>query len=338
MKIDRYTAKKVLVIDDDPTCLSAIREILNDRYQLFYAITGSEALTVVDLVNPDLILLDLQLPDISGFEVCAVLKSCPTTLNIPIIFITSSGTIENEIKALEMGANDFLSKPIQSHVLNLKVDIHISLTSVRLLEESHTDAISMLSEAGHYNDSDTGMHIWRMAAYAELITKEMDLGRTYSHILRNAAPLHDTGKIGIPDHILKKPGALTPEEWVIMKQHSQIGYDILSKSQAPIFKMAAQIALHHHEKWDGSGYPYGHKEERIPLEARIVAIADVFDALTTARPYKEAWPIDEAFKFIASNSGTHFDPAITSIFLTCQQQVTKIKLEYCDKASEEGEI
>jgi putative two-component system response regulator len=183
----------------------------------------------------------------------------------------------------------------------------------------------MLGEAGHYNDPYTGDHIWRMAAYSSAIARAAGWTPVQVDIIELAASTHDTGKIGIPHGILKAPRQLNAEEWVIMKTHSQIGYEILSKTDNPVFKMAAEIARYHHEKWDGSGYPLGLSGEDIPEAARIIAIADVFDALTTKRPYKEPWSLEETVKVMQENSGSHFDPRLLALFLGIMPEILTIK-------------
>jgi putative two-component system response regulator len=183
----------------------------------------------------------------------------------------------------------------------------------------------MLAEAGHYNDTETGEHIWRMATYSHLLALAAGWDKDDAKLLEMAAPMHDTGKIGIPDAILQKPGKFTAEEWDIMKQHSRIGYDILSKSHAPLFKLAAEIALNHHEKWDGSGYPNGLAEEAIPESARIVAIADVFDALCMRRPYKEPWPLERILPKLHELAGNHLDKRLVTIFIDIMPQILEKK-------------
>ncbi|MDH3605196.1 MAG: HD domain-containing protein, partial [Candidatus Tectomicrobia bacterium] len=186
-------------------------------------------------------------------------------------------------------------------------------------------AIHMLGEAGHYNDTDTGVHIWRMAAYAAALARSAGWHVDKAAMLELAAPMHDTGKIGIPDAILKKPAKLDADEWVIMKTHAELGHNILSKMDSPLFQMAAEVALHHHEQWDGSGYPQGPAGTAIPESARIVAIADVFDALTMKRPYKEAWTMQAAFEEIQKKAGSHFDPDLVDAFFRIEAEIQTIK-------------
>lgn len=193
------------------------------------------------------------------------------------------------------------------------------------LEQSQRDAISMLGEAGHHNDYNTGVHIWRMADYSALLAEHADYTPKEVELFRLASPMHDTGKIGISDYILQKPMKLKPDEWEIMKTHCAVGYKILSQSESPLFQLAASIALNHHEKWDGTGYPRGLREKAIPKEARVVAIADVFDALTMKRDYKDPWSVKEAFDYLQENSGKHFDPELVETFLSLEDEILKIK-------------
>jgi HD-GYP domain-containing protein (c-di-GMP phosphodiesterase class II) len=193
------------------------------------------------------------------------------------------------------------------------------------LEQSQRDAISMLGEAGHHNDYNTGVHIWRMADYAALLAEHCGYKSKEVELIKLAAPMHDTGKIGISDYILQKPMKLKEDEWEIMKTHCAVGYKILSKSETPLFQLAASIALNHHEKWDGSGYPRSLKGKTIPKEARVVAIADVFDALTMKRDYKDPWSVEDTFAFLQENSGKHFDPDLVDIFISLEDEILKLK-------------
>lgn len=317
--------KKILLVDDEPNNLQLLRQILRDDYQLLFAHNGQTALDAVTAHHPDLILLDVMMPDLDGYEVCRRLKANPLTSDIPVIFITAMGEVDDEAAGFDVGAVDYIHKPVSPAIVSRRVQTHLSLVHIKELEDSQREAIYMLGAAGHYNDNDTGLHIWRMAAYARAIAEAAGWPEDLAERIELAAPLHDTGKIGIPDGILKAPRKLTAEEWVIMRQHTTIGYDILQRSDTPIFKMAAEIALHHHEKWDGSGYPNGLVGNQIPASAQIVALADVFDALTMKRSYKEAWSAEEAVAEIQANSGTHFNPALVELFLNIQPRIIEIK-------------
>ena len=323
--------KKILLVDDEPNNLQLLRQILRTSYQLIFAHNGQSALAAVAAHHPDLILLDVMMPDLDGYEVCRRLKADPLTHDIPVIFVTAMGDVDDEAAGFDVGAVDYIHKPVSPAIVIRRVQTHLSLVHVKELEDSQREAIYMLGAAGHYNDNDTGLHIWRMAAYARAIAEAIGWPEHLAERLELAAPLHDTGKIGIPDGILKAPRKLTAEEWVTMRQHSLIGYEILQCSDTPIFKMAAEIALYHHEKWDGSGYPKGLVGDNIPQSAQIVAIADVFDALTMKRSYKEAWSVEASLEEMRANSGTHFNPALLTVFLNILPKILNIKNEWEEK-------
>jgi putative two-component system response regulator len=306
--------KRVLVVDDEPNNLQLIKQILGDYYQLIFATSGEKALVAAAKHLPDLILLDVMMPEMDGYEVCERLKANPATQDIPVIFVTAMGALEDEARGFDVGGVDYIQKPVHTPIILRRMETHLSLVRMQQLENSQKAAVYMLGEAGHFNDSDTGDHIWRIAAYSRALAQAVGWPEHMLEHIELAAPMHDTGKIGTPHTILKAPRPLTAEEWTIMKLHTQIGYDILKKSDTPMFKMAADIALCHHEKWDGSGYPGGLKGDAIPEAARIVALVDVFDALSTKRPYKEAWTIEDTVAEIHRNSGSHFEPRLVERF------------------------
>lgn len=317
--------RTILVVDDEPINLTALRFTLAADYRLAFARSGQEALDAVARHKPALILLDVQMPGVDGYAVCQQLKANPETEGIPVIFITSLATAGNEKAGFDAGAVDYITKPFSPPLVLARVRTHMSLVRTSQLEKSYRDAIGMLGEAGHYNDSDTGVHIWRMASYAAELAHTIGWNRDDCHQLKLAAPMHDTGKVGIPDAILRKPGKLDAQEWEVMKTHPQMGHDILCRSNAPVFKLAAEVALRHHEKWDGSGYPGGLVGTAIPESARIVALADVFDALTMVRPYKEAWPIDRTVETMLQGSGNHFEPRLVEAFETALPRLLDIR-------------
>lgn len=334
---------RILIVDDEPNNLQLLRQILKGKYQLSMATSGYQALEIAHKMNPDLILLDVMMPELDGYETCVQLKSDPATAAIPVLFVTAKTDPKDEKRGFEVGAVDYITKPVSGPIVLARVETHLALydqqrtMQVQIMQrttdlaESQKAAIHMLGEAGHYNDTDTGMHIWRMAAFSAFLARKSGWHVSRARQLEFAAPMHDTGKIGIPDAILKKPGKLTPEEWSTMQTHAQIGYDILSKSKTPLFQMAAEIALCHHEKWNGSGYPNGLMHDAIPESARIVAIADVFDALTMKRPYKDAWPIAKAFEEIKRGRGQHFDPLLIDCFFDHQLDILQLKEEWDEK-------
>lgn len=303
----------LLIVDDEPQNLAVLRQILAPYYGLAFARSGRDALIAVEKHLPALVLLDIQMPDMNGYEVCRAIKSNPRTEHIPVIFVTGHADVGNEAEGFDAGAVDYIVKPVSPAVVKARIATHLSLVRITRLEQSYRDAIYMLGTAGHYNDNDTGDHIWRMAAYARALAICAGWDKAACDMLELAAPMHDTGKIGIPEAILGKPAKLDADEWAIMKTHSRIGYEILSKSHAPVFRLAAEIALHHHEKWDGSGYPDGLAGEAIPESARIVAIADVFDALSMRRPYKEPWPLEKIVDTMVSERGRHFSPSLVDL-------------------------
>ena len=319
------TRGPILAVDDDPQTLAAIRQILSDQHALAFATSGSTALKVIEKTRPRLILLDIRMPDVDGHTLCRQIKADPRNAQIPVIFVTSLSDAGNEAEGFAAGAVDYISKPLSPAVVRARVHTHLSLVGVNQLETSYREAISMLGAAGHYNDTDTGGHIWRMAAYARALAEASGWRQDACDTLENAAPMHDTGKIGIPGHILRKPAKLDAQEWATMKTHTTIGHAILNQSDAPVFRMAAEVALRHHEKWDGSGYPDGLRGEDIPESARIVALADVFDALTMKRPYKEAWPLARTMATIREGAGSHFEPRLVACFESILEPIMRIK-------------
>jgi putative two-component system response regulator len=315
----------ILIVDDEPINLATLRHILEPQYNLVFARSGASALDAVAKHRPSLILLDIQMPDIDGYTVCRLLKANPESEEIPVIFVTALSDVGNEETGFSAGCVDYLTKPLSTGVVQARVRAHLSLVCASQLEKSQKDAIFMLGEAAHFNDNDTGTHIWRMADYARALAQSVGWTLDGCNLIELAAPMHDTGKIGIPDSILRKASELDKDEWAIMQTHTRIGFEILSKSNAPVFKLAAEIALHHHEKWDGSGYPYGMKGQKIPESARIVAIADVFDALCRKRSYKESWSLDKILGHLSDSAGRHFDPALINKFTAILPQIIEIK-------------
>jgi len=260
-----------------------------------------------------------------GYEVCRQLKRGQSTKGIPVIFVTSRTNEPDEMTGFDVGGVDYIAKPFSASIVLARVRNHLRLVPVESLEESNRCAVHMLGQAGHYNDADTGEHIWRIAAYSRVLAEASGWNEGQTNLIELAAAMHDTGKIGIPDAILKKPGRLDPAEREVMETHTRIGHDILSRSRAPLFQLAAQIALHHHERWDGTGYPCGLRGESIPEAARIVAVADVFDALGTKRPYKDAWPLDALLETLRRSAGNHLDPVMVDRFLALLPRILEIR-------------
>lgn len=333
-------SKKVLIVDDVPRNIDLLKDILTERYQVQIAKSGRVALDIVHRSQPDLILLDIMMPDMNGFEVCEKLKADPNTADIPVIFLTAMTDIQHEQRGFELGCVDFITKPITPLTTLSRVDTHLRLAeenlrkkrvieqTTRELDSSLESAIGMLGEISQIHDTDTGVHMWRMADYCAALARAIGWDEEKVELLKLAAPLHDTGKVGIPHSILKSPNKLTEDEWEVMRQHTVIGHQILIKSEAPLFQLAAEVALGHHEKWDGSGYPNGLSGEAIPQSARIVSLADVFDALTMERSYKRSWTIEESFDHIQQSSGTHFDPELVECFFSIADELRGIKAKW----------
>ncbi len=319
------TKKTILLVDDEPVNLQFLRSALENDYDLKFARNGEIALQAARDFKIDLILLDIQMPDKDGYQVCKELKNDPGTENIPVIFVTALGDEVNEVKGFDLGAVDYLHKPISPHVTRKRIETHLSLVRARDLEQSQKAAIYMLGAAGHFNDSDTGVHIWRMAEYSSILAEAAGLTADRVQEINLAAAMHDTGKIGVPENILKAPRQLTPVERNIIETHTVIGSAILKKGNTDLFDLAAIIARSHHERWDGDGYPDGLKGEEIPEAARIVAIADVFDALTMTRPYKKAWSVERAVAYLKEHAGTHFDSRLVDCFVIAIPQIIESK-------------
>jgi len=320
----------ILIVDDEPNNLAAMRQVLSGTHKLVFAINGEQTIAAALKHQPSLILLDIQLPDRDGYSVCRELKSDERTSDIPVIFVTSFADAGHEECGFAAGAVDYITKPISPAVVLARVHTHLALVQTTRLEQSYREAILMLGQAGHFNDTDTGVHIWRMAAYSHTLALGVGWSEADAEQLELAAPMHDTGKIGIPSHILRKPGPLDTIEWEVMRTHPQVGYDILNRSQAPVFQLAAEVSLRHHEKWDGSGYPSALKRTDIPQSARIVALADVFDALSMKRPYKDPWPIERISQHILDNAGSHFDPELVPVFERVLPQLLTVREHWHD--------
>ena len=345
------TIPKILVVDDEAQTLTLIETVFSDlNYELIFAKDGVEALEKVFSCYPDVILLDIRMPRMNGIEVTKNLKSNNETKIIPIVIFSSLQDVENRVKALEAGADDFLSKPVDITELKTRVSSLIKVKAyndymrnyqkqleneialkTKQIKEASLETIYRLARAAEYRDEDTGNHIKRMSHYAAAIYQK--IGKKESNIeeILYASPIHDVGKIGIPDNILLKESKLTSEEWNLMKQHTTIGGEILKSSPIKLVNLAETIALSHHEKWDGSGYPHGLKGSKIPLAGRVTAIADVFDALTSKRPYrKKPYPVEEAFAIVKKRKGSHFDPDLVGTFLSIKEEILSIKKEYED--------
>lgn len=321
----------ILIVDDEPSNLAIMRAILRDHYRLMFARSGAEAEAAVKRQRPAMVLLDIGLPDTDGVTLCLRLKALDPEKTMRIMFVTGFRDIELEEAGFQAGCVDYIVKPVSPSLVRARVAAHLAQVRASALERSHHDAILMLGHAGHYNDNDTGAHIWRMAAYARALALARCWEPAAAEQLEQAAPMHDTGKLGIPHTILRKNGALDQAEWAIMRTHPAIGHAILSQSSAPVFQLAAEVALRHHEKWDGSGYPDGLAGTAIPESARIVALADVFDALSMVRPYKAPWSIAQITAYVMQNRGTHFEPALVDAFPTVLPTLLDIRSRWAAK-------
>lgn len=327
----------VLVVDDTPENIDILVGILGGDYKVKVAIDGPKALALASKGAPDLILLDVMMPGMNGYEVCKRLKQEPLTSHIPVIFVTALSDVADETQGFELGAVDYITKPVSAPVVKARVKTHLALydqkrlleqevkARTKELEETRFEIIRRLGRAAEYKDNETGLHVVRMSHYARLLAAKSGLPERYCELIYNAAPMHDIGKIGTPDSILKKPGKLDDNEWDEMQRHAEIGAEIIGEHKDPLLEMARRIALSHHEKWDGTGYPYGLSGEDIPIEGRIVAIADVFDALTSIRPYKRAWTVEATLALIESEAGKHFDPKLVKHFKQITHEVTKVR-------------
>ena len=333
-------AARILVVDDEASNVEALIRILN-RAGFRHVKGTTDSRSVLQLLedhNPDLILLDLHMPNMDGFAVLTQLRAAiPSDCYLPILMLTADESAQMRQRALSMGAKDFLGKPFDVPEVLLRIcnlietrSLHLALQAqnqslerrvaerTAALERTQVEVLERLAAAAEFRDDATGRHTQRVAALAGALAVDLGVGETVSSLIRRAAPLHDVGKIGVPDRILLKPGKLTPRELGVMRTHTTIGARILGGGKSAMIQMAQRIAQSHHERWDGNGYPYGLAGEAIPLEARIVAIADFFDALTHDRPYRSARPVETVRVEISRRSGAHFDPQVTEAFLSFQ--------------------
>ena len=305
--MNNHILKKVLVVDDTPDNIDVIVGILKDNYEVVAARSGKAVMTMIQALKiPDIILLDVMMPEMDGYEVCKQLKDNILTSHIPVIFVTAKNEIDDEKRGLDLGAVDYITKPINPEILKARIKTHLAMYDYNLelerkvqqrtaiIYDTQQKVIQRLGRAAEFKDNETGLHIIRMSHYSRIIAEKVSSDKLWSDLIFNTAPMHDVGKIGIPDKIILKPGKLNDDEWTIMKKHCEYGAEIIGDHNSRVLQMAKEIALTHHEKWDGSGYPYGLSGNNIPITGRIIALADVFDALTSERPYKSAWSVDKA--------------------------------------------
>jgi len=345
----------LLIVDDVPENIDVIRDTLKDEYRIIATTQGKKAFQLACNRKPDLILLDIMMPEIDGYTVCKQLKSDNKTSDIPVFFTTALNTEEDETKGLSLGAVDYITKPFCMPIVRERIRLQLELKRHRdkledlvdqrtlELSESQKQIIYRLSLASEYRDPETGSHIKRMSHYCQLLFKYIGKSNKECERILHASPMHDVGKIGIPDSILLKPGKLTKEEFDTMKSHTTIGKrilsgqdssgkDVLPSVESPLIKMAISIAHTHHEKWDGTGYPNRLKATDIPIEGRVAALSDVFDALTSDRPYKEAWPVEKALEEIVNLKEKNFDPELVEAFVEIFPQILDFKSRFTDKS------
>lgn len=348
-------SRRILIVDDDAMNRKLLAIALSRLgHQVDQAGDGLEALEMVSHSAPDLILLDIDMPRLNGYETAQRLKKDPETSTIPILVVSSLWDVADRVKAIDAGADDFLSKPVDQtelkarvrsllkvkayndHMLRYqkKLELDVNKRTEELsqayekIKEVSLDTIFRLSQAAEYKDEDTGNHIVRISYYSKRLAEYISMSLDEIEAITHAAPMHDVGKIGIPDNILLKPGKLDDREWDIMKTHSLIGGKILAGSDSDVISMAETISMTHHEKWDGSGYPNGLKGEEIPMVGRITAIVDVFDALTSKRPYKEAFSIGKSMAIIKDMGEKHFDKGVMEAFFDIEDELVKIRQEH----------
>ncbi len=344
-------ASKILIVDDDPLNVDVLNEILRENSYTDVTTTTDpfEAVKLFKANDYDLILLDILMPGMDGFEVIEQFKEIQPDLSIPILVLSALSDQQTRLKALSSGARDYLIKPFNPAEVLVRIrnllEVRLAQKQLRMhndildqkvrertkeLQDTRLEIIDRLGMAAEYRDNETGFHIIRMSRICHEIAKAAGLNTHESELILHASPMHDIGKIGIPDSILLKPDKLDPDEWEIMKTHTVIGAKILKGQDSGLLQAAQLIATTHHEKWDGTGYPEGLSRQDIPLMGRISSIADVFDALTSKRPYKDAWPVEKALDVMKKGSGTFFDPMLIRTFIARLPAILKIKDEYED--------
>ncbi|WP_428825106.1 HD domain-containing phosphohydrolase [Azonexus sp. IMCC34842] len=342
----------VLIVDDSDINLTLIKALVLKLGECTPVLFDNplKALEWCRENVPDLVIVDYMMPDIDGLRFISAFRALHGRDEIPMLMITANDQKDVRYEALLGGANDFLTKPIDRVEFSARVRNMLSLRQgqkfladraehlAELVEERtreirnrEKELIFRMSRAAEFRDPETGAHIQRMAHYSQVIVQGLGLDAATQQLILEAAPMHDVGKIGIPDYILLKPGKLTPEEFEVMKGHARLGFELLKDSGSDILRAGAEVAISHHEKFDGSGYPHGLKGSKIPLFGRIVAVADVFDALSSERPYKKAWPLEKARKFLEDGRGQHFDPLCVEAFLAGWERILEIRQRFSDE-------
>jgi len=352
--MSELSAAKILVVDDEARNLVLMKALLKSEYKTVWTATsGQAALDKVAEELPDIILLDIMMPEMNGFEVVARLKASDDNWDVPVIMVTALEDRKSRIQALDAGAEELVTKPVDRQELLVRVKNMLRLHAYSQLlksnnelleqkvaertlelESSFKETLLTLLRAAEYRDDETGAHVRRISYYAEHLSTVMGKPDAFAKLIFHASPMHDVGKIGIPDAILLKPGGFEPEEWEIMKSHATIGHNILKDHSSPHLQMGAEIAQCHHERWDGGGYPQGLKGEAIPLPARIMQICDVYDALRSERPYKKAFDHATAYNIITKGDGRtepgHFDPDVLAAFTSSADQLAVIYADHSD--------
>ena len=336
---------RALIVDDNRTNLLLLRKLI-ERLEDCEPVTfldPVQALAELESSRFDLVLVDYMMPELDGLAFIRRLRALPGYGDVPVVMVTTSGERQVRYEALEAGATDFLTKPVDAAELRPRLRNLLKLRQAQLhladraawlageiqkateaLSAREEEVILRLSRAVEHRDPETGGHVLRVAGYARLTAEALGCSSAFCHNLYRAVPMHDVGKVAVADAILLKPGALTPEERAAMEEHAAAGYKVLEDSNSDLIQLAAEIAYSHHERWDGKGYPRRLSGESIPLSGRITAVADVFDALTTDRPYRRAWPLSKARDFLIENGGTHFDPACVTAFLSRWDEVAAL--------------
>ncbi len=345
----------IWVVDDEPVNADLIEAVFSSDTGIAIkkSANGRDFLQAVEMEGlPDLLVLDLLMPRMDGFAVLEALRGMREGRYFPVIVLSGLMDKESVVRALTLGADDYISKPFvaeeirarvynmlklkeRDELLNRSLDVlELNLADkLRVVEDTQKEVILRLGRTAEFRDDETGRHIERIADYVEVLARRMGIREEHALMMRDASPMHDVGKIGIPDSILLKPGPLTEKEFGIIKLHTVMGAAILGGTTLPLLEMAREISLSHHERWDGTGYPLRLKGAEIPLSGRIVAVADVFDALTSVRVYKAAWPIPDALAYIGDQRGRQFDPAVTDLFLAVSGEIAEIKKNKADRPS-----
>lgn len=356
MNSESRSNERILIVDDEPANLKLLDKMLSSQgYETRVLVSDPrEVIGLYQSARPDLILLDINMPHLDGYQVMEQLKELNDPLLPPIVILTAQHGKDYLLRALAAGARDFVAKPFDRNELLMRVRnlldaqlahklLHDQKTVLENMVQVRTDelkrsrlqVVQRLGMAAEYRDEETGNHILRMSHISALLARSIGWSEADSELLLHASPMHDIGKIGIPDAILLKPGKFEPAEWEIMKTHATIGGALLDGDDSDLMRMAREIALTHHEKWDGSGYPEGLAGEAIPQAGRIAALADVFDALTSERPYKKAWKVEDAVELIKENSGKHFDPQLVEVFLQELPEILLIRERFSEPDSAE---